>query len=164
MAAAQAPAVYTAQAVEEYIHQRFIGNQASLEQRLVQAATYFDQGAIQLRTTDHKAEALAAKMVEDEQRIGEIVARANKTRDGVRLTHDKVMGIFKGLEALKTELESTIQMKNEEASTAIQSLRSDAAQEIDKLRKDLLAMFEELEAQAELKKTELQGLERRLPH
>ena len=49
-----------------------------------------------MRTTDQKLEALAAKMVEDEQRINVIVATANDTWDGVRLTHDKVMEIFKG--------------------------------------------------------------------
>ena len=58
---------------------------------------------------------------------------------------------------MTAELESTIRMNDEDASTANQSLRRDAAQEIEKLRKELIAKFEELEAQAELKKTELQA-------
>ena len=85
MAAAQAPAVYSAQAIEEYINQRFIGNEAVLEQRLSQAATYLDRCGTQLQTTDQKAEALALKMVEDEKGINEIVTTAHETRDGVRL-------------------------------------------------------------------------------
>ena len=44
---------------------------------------------------------------------------------------------------MKKELESTIQMNDEEASTANQSLRRDAAQEIDKFRQDLLSNFED---------------------
>ena len=92
--AAQAPAVYTAQAIEEYITQKFTGNQAVLEQRLGQAASYLDQCVAQLQTTDQKAESLAAEMVEDEQRIGEVVAGASEIQEGVRLTSDKVREIF----------------------------------------------------------------------
>ena len=89
MAAAQAPVVYTVRAIEEYINQRFIGNQAELEQRLATGAGYLEQCATQMATTDQKAETLAAKMVEDEKRINEIVRTANDTRVAVHLTHDK---------------------------------------------------------------------------
>ena len=91
MAAAQAPTVYTAQAMEEYINQKFIGNEVLLDQKLEQAANYLGQCVTQLQSTDLKAEHLAAKMMEDEQRIGEVVARATETRDAVRPTHDKVV-------------------------------------------------------------------------
>ena len=157
MAAAQASAVYTAQAIEDYINQKFTGNQAVLEQRLQQAANDLAQCVAKLQTTGVKANQLAAKMVEDEQRISEVVANANVTRDGERLTHDKVVEIFDKVEAKKKDLESTIQINDQEATTANQSLRRDAAQEIEELRTELISKFGELEAQAELKKSKLQA-------
>ena len=156
-AAAQAPAVYSAQALEEYISQRLIGNQAVIEQQIATGAGYLTQCANQVTITDQRAEAIFKKMVEDEARINQIVETANVTRDAVQLTHNKMMEMFKGVEALKADLESKIRISDEEASLANQSLHSDAAQEIGKLRKELVDKFGELEAQAELKKTELQA-------
>ena len=156
-AAAQAPVVYSAQALEEYINQRLLGNLAVIEQQIATGAGYHEQMPSQVMLTDQKAEAISKKMVEDETRISQIVATANVTRDAVQLTHDKMVEMFKGVEALKADLESKIRISDEEASLANQSLRADAAQEIGKLRKELIDKFGELEAQAELKKTELQA-------
>ena len=154
---AAAPTVYTAQAIEEYINQKFVGNQALIDQKLEHAGVVLGQCVTQLQTTDQKAEALAAKMVEDENRVNVIARTANDIRDAVQLTHDRMVEMFKGIEVLKTDLEAWIKLNDEEAVTANQSLRSDAAQEIQNLRKELVDKFGELEAQAELKKTELQA-------
>ena len=95
MAAAQAPVVYTAQAIEEYINQRFIGNQAVLEQQVATGSGYLEQCANQVAITDQKAEAIAKKMVEDEARVNQIVTTASVTREAVQLTHDRMMEMFK---------------------------------------------------------------------
>ena len=86
-----APAVYTAQVIEEYIEQRVLGNQAVLQQMLDEAGNFLGWCATQLQTTDQKAEALATKMAEEEQRINEVVTRANETRDGVSTLYDNVV-------------------------------------------------------------------------
>ena len=67
------------------------------------------------------------------------------------------MEMFKGVEVLKADLESKNRINDERASFANEALRSDAADEIGKLRKELVDKFGELEAQAGLKKTELQA-------
>ena len=79
------------------------------------------------------------------------------TRDAVQLTHDKMMEMFKGVEALKADLESKMRVNDEGVSLANEALRKDAADEIGRLRKELVDKFGELEAQAELKKMELQA-------
>ena len=103
-----APTVYTAQAKKEYIEQRFLGNQAVLEQKLEEAGNFLGRCATQMHSTDQMAETFAAKMQEDEQRIKEVVARANKTRDGVSTVYDKVVEMHAGTEVMKKELEETI--------------------------------------------------------
>ena len=57
-AAAQAPAVYSAQALEEYINQRFLEHQAVIEQQIATGAGYLEQMANQVTITDQKAEAI----------------------------------------------------------------------------------------------------------
>ena len=80
-----------------------------------------------MKSTDLKAEQLGAKMMEDEQRIGDVVARANETRDGVSKVFDKVVEMHAGIKAMKKELESTIKHNEQEATMANESLRRDAA-------------------------------------
>ena len=135
--------VYTAQAVEEFINQKFIGN-------------FLGRCAIQVRATDQEAESLGAKMQEDEQQINEVVPRANETWDGVSTVYDKVAEKHAGIEVMTKQLEETIEHNHQEASRANETLGRDAATEIGKLQLELIAKFGVLEAAAELKKTELQ--------
>ena len=156
-AAAQAPEVYSAQALREYIDQRFLGNQVVIEQQLATGAGYLQRMASQVTILDQKAETIFQKMQEDEARANQIVTSANVMRDAVQLTHDKMMEMFKGVGALKADLESKIRVNDGGASLANEALRKDAADEIGRLRKELVDKFGELEAQAELKKAELQA-------
>ena len=100
-----ARAAYTAQAIEEYINQNSPGNQAVLEQELDDAGNFLGQCTTQLATTDQKAEALAKKMVEDEQRINERVTRTNETTEGMSMLYGKVVEMHSGIEQMKKDPE-----------------------------------------------------------
>ena len=127
-----------------------------LQQKLDNAGNFPSQCGRQLATTDQKAEALAKKMVEDEQRINEVAARAIRTREGVSTLYGKVVVMHSGIEQTKRGLEEIMKHNDQEAPKATATLRRDAPIEIGTPRQERIAKFQELETAADLKKTEFQ--------
>ena len=91
------------------------------------------------------AEALDRKMVEDKQRINEVVARANETREGVSTLYGKVVDVHSGVEQMKRDTEAAIKHNDDVASEANATLRRDAATETGTFRQELVAKIQELE-------------------